>query len=230
MKWKKLFLGISVFAFASMNAQKSDTGNWIMLLGNEKINEKFNIHYEVQYRDYAFIGDLNQWLLRTGIGYNITENNNNVLLGYAYVHSHNYDAEENLKQLDEHRIFQQFITKQKFGRVGINHRYRIEERFLEPKMEVRFRYQLGVNIPFNNTALVKNTWYANIYDEIFINAKKDAFDRNRLYGGIGYVINDKLRVEAGFMNQSTSNVSRNQFQIGFYLNDLFGWKKESEKM
>lgn len=109
----------------------------------------------MQYRNYDFIGDLNQLLLRTGIGYNLSENNNNVLLGYAYVHSHNYDADQNISQLDEHRLFQQFITKQKFGRVQLNHRYRIEERFLQPKTEVRFRYQLGIIVPFNNTSLVK---------------------------------------------------------------------------
>ena len=226
MKLKKLAVASSVFVFVCLNAQKSDTGNWMMLFGNEKIDKKWNIHYEVQYRDYAFLGDLNQLLLRTGVGYNLTENNNNLLLGYAYVHTHNYDAEQNIKQSDEHRIFQQLITKQKFGRVSLNHRYRIEERFLEPKMEVRFRYQLGVNIPFNNTSLITNTWYANVYDEIFINAKKEAYDRNRLYAGIGYVINEKLRAEVGFMNQSTSNVSRNQFQIGFYLNDIFAKPKQ----
>ncbi|MCL1675188.1 DUF2490 domain-containing protein [Elizabethkingia meningoseptica] len=217
-----LFAGIS---FGLLAAQKSDVGNWFMLFGSEKVNSKFNIHYEVQYRNYDFIGDLNQLLLRTGIGYNLSENNNNVLLGYAYVHSHNYDADQNIKQLDEHRIFQQFITKQKFGRVMLNHRYRIEERFLQPKTEVRFRYQLGVIVPFNNSSLTADTWYASIYDEIFINAKKEAFDRNRLYGAIGYVVNDKIRLEAGVMNQALSNTHRYQFQIGFYLNDIFNLKK-----
>ncbi|HFK5571418.1 TPA: DUF2490 domain-containing protein [Elizabethkingia meningoseptica] len=217
-----LFAGIS---FGLLAAQKSDVGNWFMLFGSEKVNSKFNIHYEVQYRNYDFIGDLNQLLLRTGIGYNLSENNNNVLLGYAYVHSHNYDADQNIKQLDEHRIFQQFITKQKFGRVMLNHRYRIEERFLQPKTEVRFRYQLGVIVPFNNSSLTADTWYASIYDEIFINAKKEAFDRNRLYGAIGYVVNDKIRLEAGVMNQALTNTHRYQFQIGFYLNDVFNLKK-----
>lgn len=201
-----------------------------MLFGNEKIDSNFNFHYEVQYRNYDMLGDLNQLLLRTGIGYNLTENNNNVLLGYAYVHSHNYDTDQNITQLDEHRIFQQFITKQKFGRVSLAHRYRIEERFLQPKTEVRFRYQLGINIPFNNTSLVKNTWYANFYDEIFINAKKDAFDRNRLYGAIGYVVNDKIRVEAGFMNQAVKSGSRNQVQIGVYLNDIFNFQKKTNEL
>jgi len=79
-----------------------------------------------------------------------------------------------------------------------------------------------VIVPFNNTSLVKNTWYASVYDEIFINAKKEAFDRNRLYAAVGYVINDKMRVEGGLMNQMLSNTDRYQFQIGFYLNDVFG--------
>lgn len=144
---KRTFAFLAGISFGLLAAQKSDVGNWLMLFGNEKINPKFNIHYEVQYRNYDFIGDLNQLLLRTGIGYNLSENNNNVLLGYAYVHSHNYDADQNISQLDEHRLFQQFITKQKFGRVQLNHRYRIEERFLQPKTEVRFRYQLGIIVP-----------------------------------------------------------------------------------
>lgn len=222
---KRTLVLLAGISFGLLTAQKSDVGNWFMLFGSEKVNSKFNIHYEVQYRNYDFIGDLNQLLLRTGIGYNLSENNNNVLLGYAYVHSHNYDADQNIKQLDEHRIFQQFITKQKFGRVMLNHRYRIEERFLQPKTEVRFRYQLGVIIPFNNSSLTADTWYASVYDEIFINAKKEAFDRNRLYGAIGYVVNDKIRLEAGVMNQALSNTHRYQFQIGFYLNDVFNLKK-----
>ncbi|MGV4412900.1 DUF2490 domain-containing protein [Chryseobacterium sp. T1] len=221
----KIAIATAFLSFLTLKAQKSDTGNWLMLFGNEKLDSKFNLHYEVQYRDYDILSDLNQLLLRTGVGYNLTENNNNILLGYAYVHSHNYDADQNIKQLDEHRIFQQFTTKQKIGRVNLNHRYRIEERFLEPKTEVRFRYQLGINIPINNSTLVKNTWYANVYNEIFINAKKDAFDRNRLYGAIGYVINDNIRVEGGFMNQTVTGKSRNQLQIGFYLNDIFKLKK-----
>lgn len=228
--FKKLFLTASLLSFSLGNAQKSNTGNWLMLFGNEKVDSKFNLHYEVQYRDYDMLGDLNQLLLRTGIGYNLSENNNNVLLGYAYVHSHNYDENQNIKQLDEHRIYQQFTTKQKFGRISLNHRYRIEERFLEPKLEVRFRYQIGLNIPFNNTSLVKNTWYANVYNEIFINAKKEAFDRNRVYGAIGYVVNDKLRIEGGFMNQAVKSGSRNQVQIGIYLNDIFNIQKQDEAL
>jgi len=50
--------------------QSSDFGNWYIYLGNKKINSRWNWHNEVQYRNYNLGGDLEQLLLRTGIGYN----------------------------------------------------------------------------------------------------------------------------------------------------------------
>ena len=71
---------LTVFA-AKVFAQQSDTGNWFIYFGNQPINKKWNLHNEVQYRNYNIAGDLQQLLLRTVIGYNLTENNNNILLG-----------------------------------------------------------------------------------------------------------------------------------------------------
>lgn len=34
--------------------------------------------------------DLEQLLLRIGVGYNLTENNNNIFLGYGFINSQNY--------------------------------------------------------------------------------------------------------------------------------------------
>ena len=79
-----------LFIAANGNAQQTDIGNWFLYLGNQKINNRWNWHNEVQYRNYNFAGDLEQLLLRTGIGYDLSENNNNVLLGYVYVYSEPY--------------------------------------------------------------------------------------------------------------------------------------------
>lgn len=203
-----------LFLTANVNAQKTDTGNWFLYFGNQKINNRWNWHNEVQYRNFNFAGDLEQLLLRTGIGYNLTENNNNILLGYAYVHSEPYIAGTDDKlETDEHRIFQQFITKQQFGRVYIQHRYRVEERFLNDDFKLRFRYFLSLNVPINKKALDKNAIYASAYNEIFLNTEQNQFDRNRLYGGIGYCFSKNIKVEAGIMSQMLANNSRAQFQI-----------------
>ncbi|GEC73373.1 hypothetical protein FFL01_29120 [Flavobacterium flevense] len=199
---------------ANVNAQKTDTGNWFLYFGNQKINNRWNWHNEVQYRNYNFAGDLEQLLLRTGIGYNLSENNNNLLLGYAYIHSEPYVAGTDDKlETDEHRIFQQFISKQQFGRINIQHRYRVEERFVKDDFKLRLRYFLSLNIPINKKEMEKNAIYASAYNEIFLNTEQNQFDRNRLYGGIGYCFNKSIKVEAGIMSQMMANNSRAQFQI-----------------
>ncbi|MGE8431281.1 DUF2490 domain-containing protein [Chryseobacterium joostei] len=206
----------SVFTFA----QKSDVGAWYMYFGNNKISKKLNWHNEVQYRNFDGIGDLEQLLIRTGIGYDLTENNNNVLLGYGFILSQPYANGEKRENI-EHRIFQQYITKQKFGRFNIQHRYRLEERFLEDDFRMRFRYMLGLNIPITQKEMLPKTLYASVYNEIFLHFDSPVFDRNRVYGALGYVINKNMRIEAGYMNQIQENRNRGQIQIGFYNNIPF---------
>lgn len=213
-----LCLLLVVFISSNVNAQDSEVGNWFLYFGNQKINNRWNFHNEVQYRNYNFAGDLEQLLLRTGIGYNLSENNNNLLLGYAYIHSEPYIAGTDDKlETDEHRIFQQFITKQQFGRVNIQHRYRFEQRFIEDDYKMRLRYFLSLNVPINKKEMEKNAIYASAYNEIFLNTEGPTyFDRDRIYGGIGFCFNKNFKVEAGVMSQILSNSSRTQFQIMFF--------------
>lgn len=223
-KLKLYFILISVILLTQTSfAQKNDVGNWFLYFGSQKINKNFNWHNEVQYRNYNFAGDLQQLLLRTGIGYNLSENNNNLLLGYGFIHSENYisDLDEKIGN-NEHRIYQQFITKQTFGRINLQHRYRVEERFLASDFQVRFRYFLSLNIPLNNPTLTDKTFYASAYNEVFIKDQAPSYDRNRIYAGAGYVINKNFKVELGFMNQATQGNHRNQFQIMFFNNLPFG--------
>lgn len=200
-------------------AQPASTGNWFIYFGNQALNKKWNWHNEVQYRSYDFKGDLQQLLLRTGIGYNLTENNNNVLAGYGFIRSENYLPDSKEKTgFNEHRIFQQFITRQQFRRVFIQHRYRVEERFFKDDFRIRCRYFLALNIPVNRKTMSERTFYFSCYNEVFLNPESPVFDRNRLYGAIGYVINRYLKLEAGFMNQSLEFTSRNQFQLVLFNN------------
>jgi hypothetical protein len=208
---------VAFFFIANANAQNTDAGNWFLYFGNQKINKRWNCHNEVQYRNYNLAGDLEQLLLRTGIGYNLSENNNTVLLGYAFVHSEPYIAGTDKKSnTNEHRIFQQFITKEKFGRVNIQHRYRVEQRFMEEDYKMRLRYFLSLNVPLTKKEMEKNAVYASAYNEIFINTKPNYFDRDRVYGGVGYCFNKNFKVEAGVMTQILSSSSRTQFQVMFF--------------
>lgn len=200
-----------------LKSQPSEFGNWFIYVGNHSFKTKWNLHSEVQDRNYNFAGDLEQLLLRTGIGYNLTPKNNSVLLGYAYIRSENYVTGSNLKSVsEEHRIFQQFITKQNFGRVYLQHRYRIEERFIKDIFKLRFRYFFAINIPINSKEMQARAFYFSAYNEVFVNSENEVFDRDRWYFAMGYNINANLRVEAGFMEQMFSGRQRNQIQIAFF--------------
>jgi len=216
MTWAVLlFLILPFFAIG----QASELGNWGIYFGNKKFNSKWNLHHEVQYRNYNAIGDLEQLLLRAGLGYNFSENNNNLLIGYGFILSENYIGETNDKaSVNEHRIYQQFITKQQFKRVSLQHRYRFEQRFVEEDFKLRFRYFLGLNVPVTNKEMTDKTVYFSAYNEVFLNTEADVFDRNRLYGGVGYKLNKTLRFELGYMNQFFSKGSRDQINVMSFVN------------
>ena len=183
------------------------------------MNSKWNIHNEIQFRNYDAIGDLEQLLLRTGVGYNLSENNHNVLLGYGYITSENYVGDTSEKiTVNEHRIFQQFTSKQKIGAVSLSHRYRFEQRFVESDFKMRLRYFLAFKVPILKTEEMPSKLYLSAYNELFLNTKSAVFDRNRVYGGFGYQINKNIRLEAGYMTQLFETSSRDQFNLITFVN------------
>jgi len=207
-----LFL-INIF---SVKSQENNIGNWLIYFGNKDLNSSLNWHHEIQHRNYNILGELEQLLVRTGLGYNVNENNN-ILLGYGFIDSRNKAIESNeILKVNEHRIYQQFISKQVIGKIKIQHRYRFEQRFIEDDFKLRYRYFLSLNLPLLKT---NKKYYISAYNEIFIDASQEnSFDRNRIYGGLGYQLNSNIKLELGYMNQIFNNSSRDQFNVICFFN------------
>ena len=219
-----ILVGLSGF---SQNTQEDDLGAWYIYFFNAKFNEsRFGIQGDVQYRNFNLGGDLEQLLLRTGVTY--TPKNTNITLTLGIANITNGNLGENNETFNESRIYQEALLPQKIGnRVYLTHRFRYEQRFVdEQDFRTRYRYNLFLNVPLNKESIEKKTIYLALYNEIFINGERNIgnnqqvgiFDRNRIYAGLGYGITNKVRIQLGFMNQSTENRGKDQLQISVHHN------------
>ncbi len=220
MNYRRKLLSCLLFlASCSLWAQDSDLGNWFAYFGSYRVAPQWSIWVEGQHRNFNFVGDLEQAFVRTAALYDLPKANSQLGLGYGYFHTAAYKAGTDEKSYsDENRIYQQFITRQRFGRVYLTHRYRLEERFLPAGFRARFRYFLGLNICLNKPEMAAGTLYLSAYNELFINAKSPIFDRDRVYGALGYAISPNLRFETGLMYQLFENRNRPQWQIVCFHN------------
>lgn len=208
---------IPIFTFS----QEDKTGAWTMYFGMNRISDKFSIHTEVQYRNHTF-GSINteQLLLRTGLNYHFSKKAM-VTAGYAFVPSYIFESEQKNPEIIEHRIWQQFILTNKIGRVKFEHRYRIEQRWIEQYYKNRFRYRIMLFIPINKPVIEKGSLFVGLYDEIFLNTEKDFFDRNRLYGALGYQFNKTTNLQVGMLHQQLTNFGKWYFQVALTFNPDF---------
>jgi len=220
LKQTILLLGFIVVINHTVIGQSNNVGTWFVYFGNQKINDKWNIQSDFQYRDYRFLGQRNQLLARAGLGYNLKPQNHNLLLGYAHIATDSYDEFDiNTSTKIENRIYQQYLYKNKVGSSSLTHRFRLEERFFPSEFGLRARYFISVQKPLWSKNIAKGNTYLSAYNELFVDIKDPKFDRNRLYTGLGIGINESIRVETGYMIQAQKNITRGQLQL-ILINNL----------
>ncbi len=205
--------------------EQSKIGAWYMYFYNRQFKDsQFGIQGDLQYRNWNVLGDLEQLLIRSGITYKPKEVNVLLTLGYANITTGQFG--DSNATTSENRIYQEVLIPQKLGkRLLLTHRFRYEQRFVENQdFRTRYRYNLFLNIPLNQTDLVAKTTYIALYNELFINGQTDIgdnrtvqlFDRNRTYLGLGYVLKKGQRFQLGWMNQKTVNWGKGQLQLSFH--------------
>ncbi|MEL6122338.1 MAG: DUF2490 domain-containing protein [Bacteroidota bacterium] len=227
---KKTLLLLTVLTLCSTysaSAQEIDEGQlgaWYMYFVNKKFNNsKFGIQGDYQFRYWNAGSDLEQILLRTGATYK-ADDHLLLTLGYASITSGTFGESTNTSH--ENRVYQEALLSQRVGsRFLLTHRFRYEQRWVANQdTRTRFRYNLFLNVPFNKESLERGAVYLALYNEIFINGQRDigddrqveVFDRNRTYVGLGYSLAANLRVQGGWMKQTTDNWSKGQAQISLH--------------
>ncbi|MBZ9629542.1 DUF2490 domain-containing protein [Salegentibacter sp. LM13S] len=217
----------SLFISFSVNAQidEDQTGAWYMYFWNTNFGEsQWGLQGDIQYRNWDLGGDLEQLLIRGGLTYSPKNADLKFTLGYGNITSGEFG--EGNATSGESRIYQEALLPHKLNnRFYLTHRFRYEQRWVENQdFRTRYRYNLFLNIPLNQANLNKDAIYVALYNEIFINGEREIgdgrsvelFDRNRFYSALGYALKDNLKVQAGYMTQTTDNVSKGQIQLSLH--------------
>lgn len=230
------FLLFTLLFSAFTNAQETGEDNfgaWYMYFGTNKVSDKLSIHSEAQFRYYETTSNFNQMLLRTGLNYHINPDAI-ATIGYGYIDTDPTFMEMGLQdasflgnEIIEHRIFEQFILKNKVWEFLFEHRYRLEQRFINNKdlgpgvkeTQHRARYRLQVTLPLTDT------FFLNFYDEVFINLQDNAFGQNRLYGALGIHITDNSSIQLGYLKNHFNNGNFDRIQVGVFFNPDLRKKK-----
>lgn len=228
MNFKTIFfLLLTSFTISQATAQvdEDQTGAWYIYNWGTGFGESgFGAQGDIQYRNWDLIGDLEQLLIRGGISYSPSAANVKFVLGYGHITSGAFGESDATSA--EHRVYQEASLPQKLGnRIFLNHRFRYEQRWVETQdFRTRYRYNISLTLPLNQANLNRNAVYLAFYNELFMNGQRDIgdnrrvefFDRNRLYGALGYSLRNNLRLQVGYMEQTLNNLSKGQLQVSLH--------------
>lgn len=221
-KMKKYLVGVLIIlAFSQgLKAQEIETneaGSWYTLINKFKTSEKLYFSSVVQLRLVDFMQQTRIFIVAPGVNYKI----NKSLTGAAgYMYLNFYQEGIRISSLNyENRIYEAISYGSTLGKVKVNQRLMLEQRFFTRVNETtsyqnRIRYR--INLDFNLFKL-KNDKYilGKVSEEIRIRSKpgfnEPAFDQNNFGVFLGYKLLNNSKVYVGYQ--------RNFYKIPDYWGD-----------
>ena len=211
---------------------------WGTVFVNGPYKMRWGLHLDAQLRSGVDMNQLKTWLIRPGLQYQL--NKKNILaLGYAYVHGITKTTGVSA-YTPEHRLWQQWLYLQPIRRFTLQHRLRLEERFIGPTRftegggipsmsiySTRFRYFNRLILPWSTKRPFERGLFGAIQNEVFLHATGREklngkwFDQNRFYLALGYRPAPVWDLEIGYMRrdvQTTSSlIEQHTWQLAVYL-------------
>lgn len=198
---------------------------WLASFNTIKTGTKTSIHFDAQLRSTDQWQQVQTLLIRPGLNYHLS-NHLILSIGYAYIgNRRNLTGVSGL--VTEHRSWEQVLYNHSWKYGLLSHRLRFEQRFL-PQLVVenneletdgftaagRIRYFFRHLAPFQRKQEFNKGFFAALQNEIFVNlinrykVNGKHFDQNRFYLALGYRLQAKFDLEAGYMNQYVQGSGR----------------------
>jgi hypothetical protein len=210
---KTLLIIILFFSFAGSAKSQAPFMGWLATFQNYKLNDRFGLYFDGQWRSTGQLQQMNALLLRPGINLYLSPSFTGTV-GYAFIPQQRI-AGGVTGYLPEHRIWEQvvFTHKLKAPRATIAHRLRYEHRFIPRhhaegnvlvkdghRQAGRLRYFARGVVPLGGKK--DKGLFAAVQNEIFFHtADGGSFDQNRAYVAAGYRMSPQFDIEMGYLNQ-----------------------------
>lgn len=219
---------------------------WFSLTSSIELSNKLSLMVEGQFR-YAREFEPMQYQARTALEVKLGDHFVLVPLAYVYTWNYLYGRQPASFANNEHRIWQQLSYKHSWGKILLDHRLRLEQRFIQRRTtdqednviyhgydnrQVRMRYRFMARMPLNNAEIVPGTWFLGVYDEAFISWGKSVTfhepDQNRIFAGAGYQFDERLSVLPGFLYQMMikDNGLKQENNLGVQVMFTYNIKKQ----
>lgn len=200
-------------------SQSDAVGTTNILNFQYNFTPKWSAFTEFQLRSDKFFKDFNYDEIKLGASYNVA-NHLGVLLGFGQYNTYSFGGSFKQPFINrEKRLWEQFSLYNTIGRLKLEHRYRIEQRWLTQGFRNRFRYRVNTILSLRQPKINAGAIYAYVNDEIFLTDLPGYFQRNRFYVGLGDRIIKQLTIQMGYLHQfdyaNNHKSVKNFFQTSF---------------
>lgn len=212
---------ILLFNLSTALSQNINLGSWNIVNLKYNINNKWSLFGEAQLRSLKFYDDFHYYEYKGGFNYKFHKNGT-FTLGMGSYQTYREGGDFVLpKNNDEFRIWPQIVLSESLGKLKIEQRYRAEMRFTSNGYRNRFRYRLGISLPFGTEKDKYKPYLISLNNELFFTNNEPYFERNRASVSFSYKPSKPVTLLVGYLYQFDYKINdetgRDFLQIGLFL-------------
>ena len=201
----------NVFCVYGQREAAGDVGAWLLILNHYKFNDRWKVGNELHVRRNDWLKEQKQFLIRPYLNYHFGEGAI-LTIGYTYIRTSPFGATPLPLTVPENNIWEQLTLNHTYNKLIISHRYRIEHRFIGSPEQDNFgdyyiaghRFENRLRYRITAKREIDQNWFIHFFNEVWIHQeglKPSSLDRNWLYTGFGYQVNDGVNFQLAYMHQ-----------------------------
>jgi len=183
-------------------AQTHKLGAWNIVNFKLNLNKQWGLFGEAQLRSQLLYDNFSYYETKGGASY-VPKKNMSTAVGFGRFITYTDGSNFKMPYVNkESRIWEQFALNNYIGRVKFENRVRLEQRWTTNLgYRNRFKYRFNTVVPITNKKIIPGTFFVSGWDEVFLTNSDPHYEQNRIYGGVGCEVSQKLTLQSGFLHQ-----------------------------